>query len=44
MNGMEIEEWTGGPFYVQVVNELGQERRKEKPVSALKLSSRSRFD
>ena len=29
MNEMKIEEWTGGPSFVQVVNGLGQERRKK---------------
>ena len=38
MNEMRIEEWTGGPSFMQVVNGLWQVRRKKRPVSELKLS------
>ena len=41
MNEMGIEEWTGGLSFVQVVNGLGQVKKKKRPVSELKLSFRA---
>ena len=44
MNKMRIEELTGGLSFVQVVNGLGQEGRKKRTFSKLKLHFQSRSD
>ena len=44
MNEMGIEEWAGGPSFVQVVNELGHESREGEPFFWTESGLRSKSD